>query len=167
MNLVVDTCVLKSAGLSGKHTPSECRAVLEEIKNNSISVSVCDILLAEWKRHKSRYSSTWLVAMYSRKLIDRINTFTGKSRSVENAISRLIEPEKSDAYKDIHLLKVAVDCGYCVVSNERRCRAAFHKASIHCQEISRVSWIFPSETSACDVIAGRCVLPAAWRLSNS
>ena len=165
MTLVVDACILRSAGTSGKPVPSECRAILEEIKVSSITVSICDDLLAEWRRHKSNYSSAWLVAMYSRRLINKVNGFSGKADSVESAISKLAEPDRTVALKDVHLLKVAVDHGYRVVSNERKCRMAFHNASAHYQEIGRVSWIFPAAPMACDVVAGRCVAPGAWRLS--
>ena len=167
MTLVVDACVLRSAGSSGKPTPSECRAILEEIKNNRMRVSIDVELLSEWRRHRSKYSTTWISAMFSRRLVEQLSLFSGKSSSIQNAISKLGEPDRSIALKDIHLLKIAVDRGYCVISCEKRCRAAFHKAAIYCCEISKVFWIFPFELSACDAIAGRCAMPLGWRLDSA
>lgn len=167
MTLVVDACVLRSAGSSGSPTPTECRAILEEIKNSRKHVSIDRKLLAEWRRHKSRYSATWISAMFSRRLIEQIDRFSGKSISVEDAVSKLGEPDRSVALKDIHLIRIAVDRGYCVISCERRCRAAFHKAAVYCSEMSKVFWIFPFEPGACDAVAGRCVTPPEWRLGSA
>jgi hypothetical protein len=164
MSLVVDACVLRSAGVSGKPTPSECRAVLDQIRNVGKIVSVDASLLQEWRKHQSRYASAWIVSMFSRKLVDKRDGFSGKAMSVENAVSRLVEPGLSVATKDIHLVKIAVDCGYCVISNEKKCRAAFHEASVHCREISKVFWIYPSEPDCCPVVAGLQPFPANWRL---
>lgn len=165
MSLVVDACVLRSASVSGKPVPSKCRGVLDEIKKSSIPVSVDDALLKEWRKHRSNYSYLWISSMFSRKLVDRVAVFSGKSTSVENAISYLPEPSKSIACKDAHLLKIAVDRDYIVISSESSCRKAFHVASSHCKEISRVVWIFPSEDLACDVISRKCNAPHNWLLS--
>lgn len=164
MSMVVDACVLRAAGVSGKPTPSECRAVLDEIRNAGKVVSVDVSLLQEWRKHQSRYASAWIVSMYSRRLVDKRESFSGKANSVESAVNQLVEPELSVASKDIHLVKIAVDCGYCVISLEKRCRDAFHLASAHCREISKVFWVYPSEPYCCEVIAGLRPFPTTWRL---
>lgn len=166
MTLVVDACVLRSAGVSGKPAPSECRAVLDEIRNAGKMVAVDAELLKEWRRHQSRYSSAWIISMFSRRLIEKKDRFSGKATAVENAVNKLSEPDRSVAIKDIHLVKIAVDCGYCIVSSEKRCRAAFHKASSYCLEISKVFWLYPVEPDCCRVISGLIICPMGWRLDN-
>lgn len=166
MTFVVDACVLRSAGLSGKPTPSECRAVLDEIRKAGETVAVDLDLLNEWRKHQSRYSSAWITSMFSRKLVKKVDKFSGKSDSIVNAVDKLMEPDRSIASKDIHLVKIAVDYSYRVVSSEKRCRASFHKASVHCCEISKVFWIQPVDADCCRVISGLMPCPANWRLDS-
>lgn len=166
MSLVVDACVLRSAGDSGKPAPANCRAVLEEILRAEKIVSVDGDLMAEWRRHRSRYSSTWMVSMFSRRLIDQRSGFSGKATSVEGAVSKLSEPQLSVARKDMHLLKIAVDCDYQVVSCEKKCRAAFHVASVFCSEIRKVFWLYPDEDDCCLAVSGAIPCPRSWRLDS-
>lgn len=166
MSLVVDACVLRSASESGKPLPSMCRAVLEAVKLSAITVSVDDILLDEWRRHRSKYSQSWIVAMYSRRLIERVSSFSGKINSVQGAVLSLSEPQRSIASKDIHLIKLAVDRDYRVVSCELSCRVAFCAASRFCNEIGRIVWIIPTYPNAVEVVVRRELPPKGWLLLN-
>ena len=165
MGLVIDACVLRSASMAGKPLPSACRAVLEEVKSSSTIVSACPTLLAEWRKHRSNYSRMWLVAMYSRRLIKSVNKFSGKAASIDAAISRLSEPDRTVASKDAHLLKIAVDGDKRVVSSEQCCKRAFTLASNNYSEIAKVAWIDPSGAGdPCRVASGALPPPREWLL---
>lgn len=166
MSLVIDTCVLRAAGNTGKPLPSNCRKVLEEVRHCSVKVSVSEVLLEEWKKHRSTYSRAWLSSMFSRRLIERISSFSGRSSSVCNAVRKLPQPQRTIAEKDVHLVVIAVDRSYRIVSCELRCRAAFHAASSFCNEIKKVVWIIPTDSLACAVVSGRVSPPALWQLAN-
>lgn len=166
MGLVIDACVLRSASAAGKPLPSACRAVLERVKASSTVVSACPALLGEWRKHRSNYSRMWIVAMYSRKLIKPIEKFSGRAASVDAAISRLGEPDRTVAAKDAHLLKIALDGSKLVVSSEQCCKRAFSLASSHYSEIAQVAWIDPSgDGDPCQVAVGALQPPRDWLLS--
>lgn len=167
MGLVIDACVLKSASMAGKPLPSACRTVLEEVKSSSIIVSACPVLLQEWRKHRSGYSVKWMVSMYSRRLVKKVDKFSGKALSIDSAISKLDDPGKSVAAKDSHLLKLAIDGDMRVVSSEVACRDFFSVASEHCKEIGSVVWIDPSEggeVSPSRVAIGLEPSPKEWFL---
>lgn len=165
MGLVIDACILRSASKAGKPLPSACRAILEEVKSSLTVVSACPTLMAEWHKHRSNYSRMWLVAMYSRRLIKPVNKFSGKAESIDAAISRLNEPDRTVASKDAHLLKIAIDGNKRVVSSEQCCKRAFSLASNNYSEIAKIAWIDPSEAGdPCRVAIGALPPPREWLL---
>lgn len=165
MAIVIDACVLRSASSSEKPLPSNCRAMLEAVRDNAVSVAVCSTLNQEWRKHRSRYASMWMVAMYSRRLVRSVNDFSGRADAVDHAIARLPERSREAAEKDAHLLKSALDNSKIVVSSELNCRAAFVEASVHYGEIGRVGWVDPADgQNAVDAATSRAPMPEHWCL---
>lgn len=167
MDLVIDACVLRAAGLSDKPLPKSCRTVLDAVRGSGVRVVVCNALLEEWREHKSRYAQQWISSMFARRLVSRVNSFSGRSAVIDAVIGQLPEPQRSCAEKDGHLIKVAVDHGRVVVSQEIQSRRAFACAAATCREIAEVVWANPeSGEVVIKFISGASDAPSEWFLGH-
>ncbi|QIY79431.1 hypothetical protein [Chromobacterium violaceum] len=67
--VVVDADVASAAGKSEHLTSKSSRKVMETVREKRHSVLFCKSLMNEWRNHQSRYSSSWLNSMISKKLV--------------------------------------------------------------------------------------------------
>ncbi len=72
--LVIDTDVISSAGgEQARDTRSiTCREFLKTVLSTGHSVVITESIMEEWKRHKSRFTGTWLSSMYARRKVHKI-----------------------------------------------------------------------------------------------
>ncbi|MFN8632808.1 MAG: hypothetical protein U0893_03060 [Chloroflexota bacterium] len=149
-NLVVDADIVRSAGtVQATHPRSSlCRSVLESIRTAGHSVVLSDALYAEWRRHMSGYSATWLGNMQSASRVVRLKDDELPDLSsllshcaCGNAQDRRVQVMS----KDIHLVETALAerAGKAVVSADGVVRR-YLLVHVRCDSrIGVVVWVNP------------------------
>jgi hypothetical protein len=143
--IVVDACVLSSAGRSEHPVSSRSRAFLQAVLDDpSIECPVCPKLLVEWNKHiTSSFSVAW-----RKKMVDlRRLHFSGTRplADVRTELQAFASPDERDAaLKDVHLIELAFWTDEKVIfSNEKGCRGLFHAVALKWAPLRAVAWLSP------------------------
>ena len=136
--LVIDADIARSSGTTQNPISSGSRALLTNVLDNGHSVAMCGTLNSEWKKHKSKFATTWLSTMVARKRIKFINPIQKIDEEIESAFSD--EKKKGIALKDSHLVDSALFFDKVIASNDDAARSVFCELSIAYGEITSVKW---------------------------
>ena len=141
--LVIDADVARSAGGSEHPTSSACRAFLRTVLEVGNHVVMTQMLLEEWRRHRSRYSAIWLRQMFARKRVysDVAEPDATLGQRIDDS---LFEKERVVAQKDLHLIEAALATDRLVASRDEHAREAFWHASAVVGELKCIVWVNPT-----------------------
>lgn len=143
MKSIIDADIIRSSGTSEAPVSSSSRHLLDIIANSDKHYVVCcQTLLDEWKKHKSKYSSKWMVLMFSRKkllILDNVPTETKLfiESLEENAITKI-------ALKDAHLVDLAIHNDKLIFSNDLRAKKAFASILDNRDNFNNILWLSPN-----------------------
>lgn len=143
--LVIDACVLRSAGTTDHPRSRSCRNFLMGVLEICHRVAVSEKLLAEWNMHQSRFSAIWRGSMARRGkpeiLISRVNT---------DLDIRCFSPAHKNAIKkDLHLIETAFAADHVVVTGDGKLRTALGSTEQGRALLRGIRWLNP----VCDNIA--------------
>lgn len=149
-NLVVDANIVCSAGDRGQ-TGSRaivCARFLTAILEYGHGVVVTPELLAEWKRHRSRYSSTWLRVVFAKRRDKRVNPIDCVLRYRATELTGS-EKECVALLKDAHLVEAAMAADDTVASLDEVARQILVRCvnEYGCREIGHLVWVNPERDS--------------------
>ncbi len=148
--IVVDTNVARSASQSQHPVSDACRRVLETIIANQHRVVLTKTQQQEWQKHKSRFTSGWLVRMASKKLW--VILTPEPASGIADRIYRLecTAKARAEMLKDVHLLESALATDQAVVSQETNVLKLFTTHSQPLQIPRPVAWVNPvDDIAAC------------------
>jgi hypothetical protein len=135
--LVVDASVVRAAGESEHPVSSANREFLNSVLELCHRVAMTPQIGAEWRRHQSKVTGRWRVAMYARKKIVRL-----EAPGNPELRSRLTHGHRSadrDAIlKDAHLIEACLKADRIVASLDENARALFQA-----DELNAVTWVNP------------------------
>jgi hypothetical protein len=144
--LVVDASIGRAAG--GEDTTSQrseaCRTFLSDVLDICHKTAFGPDLLAEWRRHRSRFARTWLISMFARS---KVVVISGAEDS--QLVRRIAETASDESVrkaieKDGHLVVCALASGGVVASLDERMRRYLTTACESVQEIRRLEWVNPA-----------------------
>ena len=144
--LVIDTSVTRAAGGEGatKTVSVNCREFLKAVLSICHKIVMTPAIQSEWRRHRSRYSSTWLASMDARKKVAR--TQEADSSAIQERISRLSQGNDRDSMiKDLPLIAAARATDGLVVSMDEGVRELFANISPHIGELRGIVWVNPTD----------------------
>ena len=120
--VVVDACVMRSAGETEHPISSCCRKTLSDILTICHNAIVNDRLRDEWSRHASHRAKKWVGAMTRRGKIDEATDFKAgiTLRDVRADDRAIIE-------KDRMLVDIAYGSGCIVISTDDKVRLALER----------------------------------------
>jgi hypothetical protein len=147
--LVVDACVLKSAGGRDHPVSSACTKTLDIIREEThLIVVVTPTIEDEWRRNPSYYSSLWRNDMYSRKKFHIMPD--GPDPNLRQWVSdaQLTRNQKQAAMKDVHLLEAARQTDRSIISQEKESLKIFRQIP---RVMAGLAWVNPvtHEVEAC------------------
>lgn len=142
-NIVVDTTVVCSAGRTAHPVSRACREALEAIKQICHHVVLTPEIREEWREHQGRYFSDWIVSMYSRKKVARLDSV--KSRELRRAIDRssMSPTDQEIVEKDALIINAALASDRIIVTQDGELTRAMARYP-RLESISvRITWINP------------------------
>ena len=142
--LVIDASVARSAGETEHPVSSACRQTLTTVLVICHRVVMCKEIAAEWRRHQSRFASSWLAAMQSKGKVVRIEL--PKNSTLNEKLDQLdvSENDKKAMMKDLHLIEAARQTDLRIVSSDEAARKLFRAATEHMGELSPIHWVNPT-----------------------
>ena len=154
--LVIDASVIRSAGgeAAAHPTSKRCRDFLIAVLDICHRMAVSPDTEEEWKRHRSRFASTWRTSMVARRKVVRLDSCA--DQRLRDRVERLarLRQDLNEAVlrKDIHLVEAAKATDSIVVSLDDTAKGAFRLAAGSIRELRGLRWINPDDASG-EVIA--------------
>lgn len=143
--LVIDASVARAAGsrpdAGGSSRP--CRLFLEAVLTICHRAVVTAEISREWRSHRSGFFRKWLVQMYARKKVDRVEA------GGDSALRRQLEAcgagprEISAMAKDLHLVEAALGSDRIVVSRDDTVRRLFSAYAASLAGLRQIVWVNP------------------------
>src|SRR6266498_5268407 len=125
--LVIDASVTRAAGNETAIDPVSvcCRELLKDVRRICHHLVMTPNMMDEWKQNRSRFSSTWLTSMYSRKKVE--NFPDEDSSSLIGKISQIGRSRKENEamFKDLHLVMAASATDRIIVSLDEKAKGLF------------------------------------------
>ena len=143
--IVIDTCIARSAGGkdAGNEVSKNCRDFLTAVLTICHNAVFTKSILKEWRKHRSRFSNTWLRTMIARKKAIIIDIQDNETFIREIKDSSLIDQHKEAAIKDLILIRAALETDKIIASYDDRARNHYRALSIIIGEFRDVCWVNP------------------------
>ncbi|MDB5345094.1 MAG: hypothetical protein JWP89_3471 [Schlesneria sp.] len=143
--IVIDCSIAHAAGPeTARHpTSKHCRDFLLAILRICHRIGLSDAVADEWKRHRSGFARQWLVSMYARKKVVRIDA--PADSALRDTISEFAASEitRDAMLKDAHLVETATNSDRRVASLDDTVRRLFGEIATHSSEIRSIYWVNP------------------------
>jgi len=143
--VVVDASIACSAGTTQHPLSRSCRDFLE------CFLKVCHRLVMtfevrqEWKKHRSRFSYSWLASMTARKKVEVCDPNPAVAMTEKLDRIHLTENQQAAIQKDAHLLEAALATDATVASLDEEARALLKALSKQWGRIRPIVWVNPAK----------------------
>jgi hypothetical protein len=155
--VVIDASTARASG-GGESTALsavQCRDALNTVLEVGLSLAMSSAVFSEWKRHQSTFARKWLVKMYARRRVRRVDG--DPDNALRNAIDQVGVPARRAAMdKDAHLVEAAFDSDSRIVSSDTRVRSFFGGLSATHRPLRAILWIAPSEPECVPWLQNGC-----------
>ena len=146
--LIIDASIARAAGREEAIHPTSkpCCEFLTTVLKVCHRIVITSDILQEWKKHQSRFASTWLSQMYGRKKVDdEVGVTT--DNELRSKIKRQGDSEKDRAamLKDIHLIEAAQATDQTVISLDETVRKLFNASAKHIGVFKNIIWVNPDK----------------------
>jgi hypothetical protein len=142
--LVIDSDVAQSAGTKEDPISQSCREVLEAVRDICHKVVLTEDIFAEWKRHRSNFTATWLRSMRARRKQIVLKDVTNADLRARIDALSLDEQTLDIMKKDVHLVEAALETDHIIISRDETARELFREASEGIGALKRIVWINPT-----------------------
>ncbi len=129
-DIVIDADIMRSAGTSEHPHSRTAREVLETIRDGNHRMVKCAPLRAEYRKHQSRFATTWLATMTARK--QSVHWTYEEDAVLRKTLVKALPPDSPSkeiaVLKDAHLLEAAAATGKRIISKDKTARDLFRLA---------------------------------------
>jgi hypothetical protein len=142
--LVIDTDIARSAGgLDAQEGRSKsCRdfliAILEETDHKVVTT---EAIRAEWHKHQSRFTKTWLVSMVARRKVCWVDAPADEELRAKIVQAAATEKKRNAMLKDIHLIEAALPADKIVISMDEIVRHCFRDVAQTIGVMKPIVWV--------------------------
>lgn len=142
-NVVVDTSVICSSGKTIHPVSRASREALEAIKRICHHVVTTSEIRGEWKDHQSRYSSDWIVSMYSRRKVCRLDSVQCEELLAAIARSSMRSSDQEIVEKDALIINAALTADMIIVTQDDELKRTMARYPRLANISSRITWVNP------------------------
>ncbi len=139
--LVVDASVAGAAGETDHPTSKSCREVLLNIREVCHRIIMTPLLLAEWKRHESRFARKWRRSMVARRKVRNLKHLCFKLPATD--VTCLNDEENQSLRKDAHLFEGAFEGDGIIISLDDEAARIWDKCHMHIPAPKTIKWLTP------------------------
>jgi hypothetical protein len=143
---VIDACLAVDAG--SKDPPaqrgSQVRGFLDALLDKGHRAGFTADLETEWKDHAARFARRWLIAMRSRRRVDRLSP-APKLLLRRRALDTAVNDGAHDAMeKDWHLVEAAIATDRTIASSDDAARTLYAFAAVSIAALKSIVWVNPA-----------------------
>lgn len=135
--LVVDTSVMRSAGTTEHSVSSACRRALSAILKICHRVIVSEPIEHEWKKHASKFSRRWKVAMMNRRKLQK-----DTSPKAPILLKGIPAHDRAIIEKDRHLLDAAYAHDRVIITTDDKFQLALGRTG-NVKMLREIRWFNP------------------------
>ncbi len=143
--IVIDASIARSAGKAEHPVSRSCREFLEQILKICHHVVMTPDIREEWKKHRSRFTATWLASMTARKKVCVVLPTADVSVVEKLRKAQVAEKDKVAIRKDMLLVEAALATDSRVASLDEEVRSLLRAFSEQWGRIKTVAWVNPSK----------------------
>ena len=143
--IVVDASIARAASTDGNHpVGAGCRNFLIVVDSAGHDVAMNNELYAEWRKHRSRFASTWLVKMVSQKRLAHYPDEADEAflQRILDACS--ISKMRAAVEKDLHLVTLAFVSHQRIASLDEVVRGHLCTCADVVTELDKLIWVNPA-----------------------
>jgi hypothetical protein len=101
---------------------------------------------SEWKKHRSRFTATWLASMTARKKVCVVSPTVDVSVMEKLRKAQMSEKDEAAVVKDIVLLEAALATDSVVASLDEQVRLLFKAFAAQWGRIRSIVWVNPANS---------------------
>ena len=143
--IVVDASIARSAGMTQHPVSRSCREFLESFLKICHRVVMTSEVREEWRKHRSRFSASWLASMTARKKVEVCNPNIDPAMADKLKQARLTEKKEVAIQKDARLLEAALATDSAVASLDEEVRSLLRGISRQWGRIRPIVWVNPAK----------------------
>ena len=136
--LVIDASVARAAGTSENPTSGATRRFLDSVLEVCHRMALTTPIREEWRRHQSKFTKRWRLAMYARKKIVVLQESADPSLTARILDTGHNDEDRRAMLKDIPLIVAALQADRIVVSRDDNARVLFQV-----RELNAITWVNP------------------------
>jgi len=145
--LVIDASVARAAGETNHPISKACRDTLSEILTACHKMVTTKAILAEWEKHRSRFSIKWQASMVAKKKFFRVDDPQNDSlRKIIDSLE-LNDKEIAAIQKDIHLIEATIATDKTIISCDQALRDILAKAYQNLELLKELLYVNPTKES--------------------
>jgi hypothetical protein len=148
--IVVDTSIARAAGSSEDEVSISCRSFLDSMLKLHHEVVMSAEIEAEWKKHRSRYTSRWLITMHQKRKVCRVDDNHQFKEILADIVEELFDEEKIDSFqriaihKDLLLITAADRTDGLIASKDDRMRKLLRFVAVKNAKTASIVWVDPT-----------------------
>jgi hypothetical protein len=142
--IVIDASIARSAGTTEHPTSRMCRDFLQAVMAFCHKMAANPEVLAEWRKHRSRFSSKWLVSMVQKRKLVRLPKAANKELWAAFGGGDCPEKDYRNISKDLHLIDAAMCTDGLVASLDDAVRASLRNCIEQKPDIGDIAWVNPT-----------------------
>ena len=143
--IVIDTSIARSAGKTEHPLSRSCREFLEQVLNICHHVVMTPDIRKEWKKHRSRFTATWLASMTARKKVCVVSPTADVSIVEKLKKAQVAQKDETAILKDVLLIEAALATDSAVASLDEEVRTLLKALSNQWGAIRGVAWVNPTK----------------------
>jgi hypothetical protein len=139
--LVIDTDILRSAGIGDNPDASLCFKCLQFTLSISHRVAVSTELLEEWEKHESHLAHEWRTDMKIRDKLLSAKIPIDNLQEIIYQLDQFTSTQHEAMKKDLHLIRIALLADKIIISKDSAARKLFNQAAAHIDELRAITWV--------------------------
>jgi hypothetical protein len=143
--IVIDASIARSAGKTEHPVSRSCREFLAQILNICHQVVMTPDIRKEWKKHRSRFTATWLASMTARRKVCVVLPKADVSVVEQLKKAQMGKKDEAAILKDVPLVEAALATDSAVASLDEEVRSLFRAFANQWGRIKTVAWVNPTK----------------------
>jgi hypothetical protein len=143
--LVIDTNVMRASGMPDaiNDRAKMSRDILSTVREICHRIVLTDKIKDEWRKHGSRFFRQWLVSMYAKRKVVRVQDPSEKwwCDQLEKCTTKT--PVLEAMKKDLCLVITALESDNIIISFDETARKQFIDAAKKIRKLKEIVWINP------------------------
>lgn len=147
-DLIIDSSVARASGgeEAAYPTSKNCRDFLKAFMAAHHYIVMSPPITEEWNKHKSIFVRQWLVSMFARKRVKRVEPEALEELRARLALIASSQKDHDAMLKDFHLVEAALVTDRTVIALDEVVGSLFSEACQTLGQLKNIAWVNPDKS---------------------